>query len=101
MDQTKLHPLLIIILISCVQSIIWSQESDTNSTVEVSLLDNQQMPLVALFDTTKLNHVLKDFILQTVNEASDQRIPIIKTAVIEHIGYEPGRIRKDQNLQHH
>ncbi|CAG2230799.1 unnamed protein product [Mytilus edulis] len=46
------------------------------------------------FDTTKLNHVLKDFIIQTVNEATDQRIPIIKTAVIEDIGYEPGRIHE-------
>ncbi|XP_071180303.1 complement C1q-like protein 4 [Mytilus edulis] len=94
MDKAKLHLSFMIILISGVQSIIWSQEFDINSTVEVSLLDNQQMPLVALFDTTKLNHVLKDFILQTVNEATDQRISIIKTAVIADIGYEPGRLHE-------
>ncbi|CAG2244950.1 C1QL [Mytilus edulis] len=81
-------------LISCVQSINGSQDPDKNSTVEVSLLDNQQMPLVALFDTTKLNQVLKDFIIKTVEEASDQRIPIIKTSVIEDIGYETGQIHE-------
>ncbi|XP_052072337.1 collagen alpha-2(VIII) chain-like isoform X2 [Mytilus californianus] len=94
MDQAKLHPFFIIMLMSCVQSMIWSQEPDKNSSIEVSLLDNQQMPLVALFDTTKLNQVLKDYIIKTVEEATNQRIPIIKTAVIKGIGYEPGRIHE-------
>ncbi|CAC5406968.1 C1QL [Mytilus coruscus] len=94
MDQAKLHPLFIIMLMSCVQLMIWSQEPDKTPTVEVSLLDNQQMPLVALFDTTKLNQVLKDYIIKTVEETTDQRIPFIKTAVIEDIGYEPGRIHE-------
>ncbi|CAC5406969.1 C1QL [Mytilus coruscus] len=73
-------------LMSCVQSIT-SQETRQNSTVEVPLLDNQQMPLVVLFDTTQLNQVLKNYIIKTVEETTDQRIPIIKKTVIEDIGY--------------
>ncbi|XP_076107066.1 heavy metal-binding protein HIP-like [Mytilus galloprovincialis] len=90
MEQRKLHLILIFMLMSCVQSMA-SQETRQNSTVEVPLLNNQQMPLIALFDTTKLNQVLKDYIIKTVEEATDQRIPMIKNAVIEDIGYEPGR----------
>lgn len=86
MEQRKLHLILIFMLMSCVQSMA-SQETRQNSTVEVPLLNNQQMPLIALFDTTKLNQVLKDYIIKTVEEATDQRIPMIKNAVIEDIGY--------------
>ncbi|XP_071180298.1 cerebellin-1-like [Mytilus edulis] len=94
MNQTKLHPFLIIMLISCVPSTNGSQDPDKNSTVEVSLLDNQQMPLIALFDTTKLNQVLKDYIMKTVEEVTDQKVPIIKNAVIEDIRNETGQIHE-------
>ncbi|XP_063397318.1 cerebellin-1-like [Mytilus trossulus] len=94
MDQAKLFSFFIIMLIGCVQPMNLPQEPDKKSTVEVSLLDTQQVPLVDLFDTTKLNQVLKDFIIKTVNEASDQRITIIKTAVIEDIGYETVQIHE-------
>ncbi|XP_052072336.1 C1q-related factor-like isoform X1 [Mytilus californianus] len=90
MEQRKLHFIFIFMLMSCVQSIT-SQETRQNSTIEVPLLDNQRMPLVVLFDTTQLNQVLKDYIIKTVEETTDQKIPIIKKTVIEDIGYEPGR----------
>lgn len=66
------------------------QNSD-NSTSEIPLLDNQNMPLVALFDTTKLNQVLKTAIEKTIEDTMNEMIPRIKQAVIADIGYEPGR----------
>lgn len=60
MDLAKLYTFFIIMRIGCVQSMNLPQELDKNSTVEISLLDKQQVPLAALFDTTKLNQVLKD-----------------------------------------
>ncbi|CAG2244953.1 C1QL [Mytilus edulis] len=49
------------------------------------------MPLVALFDTTKLNEVLRAAIMKTVENTMNEMIPRIKQAVIDDIGYEPGR----------
>ncbi|CAG2244954.1 C1QL [Mytilus edulis] len=66
------------------------QNSD-NSSTEIPLLDNQNMPLVALFDTTKLNEVLRAAIKKTVEDTMNEMIPRIKQAVIDDIGYEPGR----------
>lgn len=66
------------------------QNSD-NSSAEIPLLDNQNMPLVALFDTTKLNQVLKTAIKKTIEDTMKEMIPRIKQAVIADIGYEPGR----------
>ncbi|XP_076107069.1 cerebellin-1-like [Mytilus galloprovincialis] len=74
MDQTKLHLFLIIMLFSCVPSMNGSQDPDKNST--------------------KLNQVLKDYIMKTVEEVTDQRIPIIKNTVMEDIGYETGQIHE-------
>ncbi|VDH96790.1 Hypothetical predicted protein [Mytilus galloprovincialis] len=67
-----------------------NQNSD-NSSTEIPLLDNQNMPLVALFDTTKLNEVLRAAIKKTVEDTMNEMIPRIKQAVIDDIGYEPGR----------
>ncbi|XP_071180307.1 heavy metal-binding protein HIP-like [Mytilus edulis] len=66
------------------------QNSD-NSSSEIPLLKNQNMPLVALFDTTKLNEVLRAAIKKTVEDTMNEMIPRIKQAVIDDIGYEPGR----------
>ncbi|CAG2230800.1 C1QL [Mytilus edulis] len=60
-------------------------------SAELPLLNNQNMPLVALFDTTKLNEVLKIAIKKTVEETMNEMIPRIKQAVLADIGYEPGR----------
>ncbi|VDI31540.1 Hypothetical predicted protein [Mytilus galloprovincialis] len=66
-------------------------QNGDNTTAEIPLLNNQNMPLVALFDTTKLNEVLKTAIQKTVEDAMNEMIPRIKQAVIDDIGYEPGR----------
>ncbi|XP_063448706.1 complement C1q tumor necrosis factor-related protein 4-like [Mytilus trossulus] len=69
------------------------QKSD-NSSTEIPLLDNLNMPLVALFDTTKLNEVLKIAIQKTVEDTMNEMVPQIKQAVIKDIGNEPGRKRE-------
>ncbi|XP_076107068.1 complement C1q tumor necrosis factor-related protein 4-like [Mytilus galloprovincialis] len=63
----------------------------TNYSAEIPLLDNQNLPLVAQFDTTKLNQVLKIAIKKTIEETMNEMIPRIKQAVLADIGYEPGR----------
>ena len=62
-------------------------QKPNNSSAEIPLLDNQNMPLVALFDTTKLNEVLRAAIKKTVEDTMNEMIPRIKQAVIDDIGY--------------
>ncbi|CAG2244952.1 unnamed protein product [Mytilus edulis] len=79
----------------------WKGQKPNNSFAEIPLLDNQNMPLVALFDTTKLNEVLRAAIKKTVEDTMNEMIPRIKQAVIDDIGYEPGREQgKASFLQH-
>ena len=63
------------------------QNSD-NSSSEIPLLNNQNMPLVALFDTTKLNQVLKIAIKKTVEDVMNEMIHRIKQADIGYGVYE-------------
>ncbi|XP_063397317.1 complement C1q tumor necrosis factor-related protein 4-like [Mytilus trossulus] len=66
-------------------------QKPNNSSTEIPLLDNLNMPLVAMFDTTKLNEVLRAAIKKTVEDTMNEMIPRIKQAVLADIGYEPGR----------
>ncbi|XP_063397316.1 complement C1q tumor necrosis factor-related protein 4-like [Mytilus trossulus] len=88
-----LRGILLQFLVITIMKYAKGQNSD-NSSTEIPLLDNLNMPLVALFDTTKLNQVLKVAIKKSVEDAINEMIPRIKQAVIEDIGYEPGRKRE-------
>ncbi|XP_071180308.1 heavy metal-binding protein HIP-like [Mytilus edulis] len=80
-----------ILLLIFVLTIIMKYGNGQKPSAEIPLLNNQNMPLVALFDTTKLNEVLKIAIKKTVEETMNEMIPRIKQAVLADIGYEPGR----------
>ncbi|XP_063397315.1 complement C1q tumor necrosis factor-related protein 4-like [Mytilus trossulus] len=84
-----LRGILLQFLVITIMKYAKGQNSD-NSSTEIPLLDNLNMPLVALFDTTKLNEVLRAAIKKTV-DIMNEIIPRIKQAVINDIGYEPGR----------
>ncbi|XP_063448705.1 complement C1q tumor necrosis factor-related protein 4-like [Mytilus trossulus] len=88
-----LRGILLQFLVITIMKYAKGQNSD-NSSTEIPLLDNLNMPLVALFDTTKLNQVLKIAIKKTVEDTMNEMIPRIKQAVLEDIGYEPGRKRE-------
>ncbi|XP_071180305.1 heavy metal-binding protein HIP-like [Mytilus edulis] len=90
MVMMVLRGILFQLLVISIMKYAKGQNSD-NSSTEIPLLDNQNMPLVALFDTTKLNEVLKIAIQKTVEDTMNEMIPRIKQAVIDDIGYEPGR----------
>ncbi|XP_063397307.1 heavy metal-binding protein HIP-like [Mytilus trossulus] len=85
-----LRRILYLIFVITIMKYGKGQNSD-NSSAEIPLLDNLNMPLVALFDTTKLNEVLKIAIQKTVEDTMNEMIPRIKQAVIDDIGYEPER----------
>lgn len=78
-------------VLPCVVFSIQDQQEGDNSTVEVPLLNNQNMPLVAMFDTTNLNKAVKSYIKTTVDECTQEKIPQIKDTILDVIGYEPGR----------
>lgn len=78
-------------VLPCVVFSIKDQQGGDNSTVEVPLLNNQNMPLVAMFDTTNLNKAVKSYIKTTVDECTEEKIPQIKDTILDVIGYEPGR----------
>lgn len=70
----------------------------TNYSAEIPLLDNQNLPLVAQFDTTKLNQVLKIAIKKTIEETMNEMIPRIKQAVLADIGYGMYKVHVFQKL---
>lgn len=78
-------------VLPCAVFSINDQQGGDNSTVEVPLLNNQNMPLVAMFDTTNLNKAVKSYIKTTVDECTEEKIPQIKDTILDVIGYEPGR----------
>ncbi|XP_063397314.1 EMILIN-1-A-like [Mytilus trossulus] len=97
-----LRGILFLLFVITIMKYAKGQNSDNSSTV-IPLLDTQNMPLVALFDTTKLNQVLKiaiqkevedtmnQMIQKEVEDIMNQMIPRIKQAVIADIGNEPGK----------
>lgn len=62
----------------------------TNYSAEIPLLDNQNLPLVAQFDTTKLK--------KTIEETMNEMIPRIKQAVLADIGYGMYKVHVFQKL---
>ena len=74
-------------VLPCIVFSIKDQQEGDNSTVEVPLLNNQNMPLVAMFDTTNLNKAVKSYIKTTVEECTEEKIPQIKDTILDVIGY--------------
>jgi hypothetical protein len=63
-------------VLHCVVFSINDQRGGDNSTVEVPLLNNQNMPLVAMFDTTNLNKAVKSYI-KTTKDARTHAVLVI------------------------